>query len=101
MPNHVNRKFHPCIFRPFQRAQAALLCAVGLLFCAGLPASAQELSNAEALLNEIAWPGLVKCVKGGQANFDANWDAMVAELEANGLKETEKKMTEFLADKIQ
>lgn len=61
----------------------------------------QELSNAEALLNEIAWPGLVKCVKGGQANFDANWDAMVAELEANGLKETEKKMTEFLADKIQ
>lgn len=49
MPNHVNRKFHPCIFRPFQRAQAALLCAVGLLFCAGLPASAQELSNAELL----------------------------------------------------
>ena len=60
----------------------------------------QELSNAEALLNEIAWPGLVKCVKGGEANFDANWDAMVAEMEANGLRDTEKMMTEFLADKI-
>lgn len=73
----------------------------------GLPYSAlwayqipQELSNAEALLNEIAWPGLVKCVKGGQANYDANWDAMVAEMEKNGLRETEKMMTEFLADKI-
>lgn len=61
----------------------------------------QELSNAESLLNEIAWPGLVKCVKGGQAGFDANWDAMIAELEKNGLRETEKMMTEFLADKIQ
>jgi len=60
----------------------------------------QELSNAEALLNEIALPGLVKCVKGGEANFDANWDAMVAEMEANGLRDTEKMMTEFLADKI-
>lgn len=60
----------------------------------------QELSEAEALMNEIAWPGLVKCVKGGQASFDANWDAMVAEMEANGLRDTEKMMTEFLADKI-
>lgn len=60
----------------------------------------QELSDAEKILNEIAWPGLVKCVKGGQANFDANWDAMVAEMEKNGLRDTEKMMTEFLADKI-
>lgn len=44
--------------------------------------------------------GLVECVKGGQNNFDANWDAIISELEANGLRETEQKMTEFLADKI-
>lgn len=61
----------------------------------------QEMSNAVDLLNEIAWPGLVACVKGGQNNFDANWDAMIAELEANGLRETEQMMTDFLADKIQ
>lgn len=60
----------------------------------------QDLSNAESLLNEIAWPGLVKCVKNGQENFDANWDAMIAEMEKNGLRDTEKMMTEFLADKI-
>ena len=61
----------------------------------------QELSNAEELMNEIAWPGLVACVKGGQANFDANWDKMIAEMEANGLREAEQMMTDFLADKIQ
>lgn len=49
MLNHVNRKFHPCAFRPLKRTLTALLCAVGLLFCACLPLSAQELSNAELL----------------------------------------------------
>lgn len=60
----------------------------------------QDLLNEVDILNEIAWPGLVKCVTGGQANFDANWDAMVAELEANGLNEANEQMTAFLADKI-
>ena len=61
----------------------------------------QDLSNKVDILNEIAWPGLVKCVTGGQANFDANWDAMVAELEANGMNEANAEMTAFLAEKIQ
>ena len=61
----------------------------------------QDLSNQVDILNEIAWPGLVKCVTGGQANFDANWDAMVAELEANGMEEANAQMTAFLAEKIQ
>lgn len=61
----------------------------------------QDLSNKVDILNEIAWPGLVKCVTGGQANFEANWDAMVAELEANGMEEANAEMTAFLAEKIQ
>ena len=61
----------------------------------------QDLSNKVDILPEIAWPGLVKCVTGGQANFDANWDAMVAELEANGMNEANEEMTAFLAEKIQ
>ena len=61
----------------------------------------QDLSNQVEILNEIAWPGLVKCVTGGSANFDANWDAMIAELEANGMAEANAAMTAFLADKIQ
>ena len=60
----------------------------------------QDLLNTVDILNEIAWPGLVKCVTGGQANFDANWDAMVAELEANGMNEANAEMTAFLAEKI-
>ena len=60
----------------------------------------QELSNQEEILNEIAWPALVKCVTGSSADFDANWDSMVAELKANGLDETNRAMTDFLATKI-
>ena len=36
-----------------------------------------------------------------ESSFDANWDAMIAELEANGLEETNAMMTEFLATKVQ
>lgn len=60
----------------------------------------QELTDMENILNEIAWPGLVKCVTGSEAEFDANWDAMCAELEANGLEEFNQKNTEFLATKL-
>lgn len=60
----------------------------------------QEINNNVNILNEISWPGLVKCVTGGLDNFDANWDALIAELEANGLEETNQLMTEFLASKL-
>lgn len=60
----------------------------------------QEITNIVNVLNEISWPGLVKCVTGGQENFDANWDALVAELEDNGLEEANQLMTEFLATKL-
>ncbi len=61
----------------------------------------QELSNNVSILDEIAFPALVKCVTEPESSFDANWDAMIAELEANGLEETNAMMTEFLATKIQ
>lgn len=60
----------------------------------------QELTNNVTILDEIAWPGIVKCVTESVDNFDANWEAMVADLEANGLEETNKMMTDFLASKI-
>ena len=60
----------------------------------------QELSNKVAILDEIAWPGLIQCVTGGQENFEANWTALVDELEANGLEEANAEMTAFLATKI-
>ena len=54
----------------------------------------------QSLLGESAWAGIVKCVQEPEANFDANWDAMIAELEANGLEEANQMMTDFLATKI-
>lgn len=60
----------------------------------------QELTNNVTILDEIAWPNLVKCVQEPVENFDENWDAMIAELEANGLAETNQMMTDFLATKI-
>lgn len=63
-------------------------------------ATPQEIVNLQTLLDEIAWPAMVKCVQENVSNFDANWDAMVAELEANGLEDANRMMTEFLASKL-
>lgn len=56
----------------------------------------QELSNMISALDEIAWPGLVKCVTGTEADFEANWTEMVSALEANGMEEANAQMTEFV-----
>ena len=63
-------------------------------------ATPQEITNNVDILNEIAWPGLIKCVTESVDNFDANWDKLIADYEANGLEETEQMMTDFLAEKI-
>lgn len=60
----------------------------------------QELSDMESILDEIAWPGLVKCVTGSEAEFETNWNAMTAELEKNNLEEANSRMTEFLSTKL-
>ena len=60
----------------------------------------QELAEKQTILDEIAWPGLVKCVTGTEDEFDANWESMVQELTDNGLAESEEAMTEFLATKL-
>ena len=60
----------------------------------------QELAEKQTILDEIAWPGLVKCVTGTKDEFDANWESMVQELTDNGLADAEEAMTEFLATKL-
>lgn len=57
----------------------------------------QELAEKQTILDEIAWPGLVKCVTGTEDEFDGNWESMVQELTDNGLADAEEAMTEFLA----
>lgn len=60
----------------------------------------QELAEKQTILDEIAWPGLVKCVTGTEDEFGANWESMVQELTDNGLADAEEAMTEFLATKL-
>ena len=60
----------------------------------------QELAEKQTILDEIAWPGLVKCVTGTEDEFDGNWESMVQELTDNGLDDAEEAMTEFLATKL-
>ena len=59
-----------------------------------------ELAEKQTILDEIAWPGLVKCVTGTEDEFDGNWKSMVQELTDNGLADAEEAMTEFLATKL-
>lgn len=67
------------------------------LWAYGVP---QEINSTVTVLNEILFPALVKCVTDPVDSFDANWDAMLADLEANGMQEASDMMTEFLATKL-
>lgn len=51
-------------------------------------------------LDEVAWSALIKCVTGSVDAFDANYDAMLAELEATGMSEAEDMMTNIIAEKV-
>ena len=57
----------------------------------------QELAEKQTILDEIAWPGLVKCVTGTEDEFDANWESMVQELTDNGLADAEEAKAVLLA----
>ncbi len=64
-------------------------------------ATPQEIVDLQNKLDEIAWPGIVKCITEPLDNFDANWETMVQTLKDNGLDEANEKETAFLASKLQ
>ena len=51
-------------------------------------------------LDEVAWSALIKCVTGTEAEFDSNYDAMIAELEATGMMDAEEMMSDIIAEKV-
>ncbi len=59
-----------------------------------------EFSEIVDKLDEVAWSALIKCVTGSEADFDANYDAMIADLEATGMEDAEKMMTDIIAEKV-
>lgn len=62
-----------------------------------MPAEFTDLNNK---LDEVAWSSLISCVIGKPEAFDANYDAMIASLEATGMSRAEEILTEMVKDKV-
>ena len=61
------------------------------------PMEFDEIANQ---LDEVAWSGLITCIMGSEADFDANYDAMLEELEATGMAEAEQMLTDIIQEKV-
>lgn len=61
------------------------------------PVEFDEIGNK---LDEIAWSGLISCVIGSEADFDAQYDKMLSDLEGSGMAEAEAMLTEIIAQKV-
>lgn len=59
-----------------------------------------EFTEIADKLDEVSWSALIKCVTGSESEFDANYDAMITELEATGMSEAEQMMTDIIAEKV-
>lgn len=62
-----------------------------------MPAEFTDLNNK---LDEVAWSSLITCVIGKPEAFDANYDAMIASLEATGMSRAEEILTEMVKGKV-
>lgn len=61
------------------------------------PVEFDEIGNK---LDEIAWSGLISCVIGSEADFDAQYDKMLSDLEGSGMSEAEAMLTEIVKEKV-
>lgn len=61
------------------------------------PAQFNEISTK---LDEISWAGLIKAVIGKETDFDSNYDSMVKDLEAAGMYDAEKMLSDVVKEKV-
>ena len=61
------------------------------------PVEFDEIGNQ---LDEIAWSKLISCVIGSEADFDANYDGMISELEKAGMAQAEEILTEIVKGRV-
>lgn len=61
------------------------------------PSEFDEIANK---LDEVAWSSLVSCVIGSEADFDANYDAMLKELEDTGMADAEEMLTDIIKERV-
>lgn len=67
------------------------------LWALAKPMEFDEIANQ---LDEVSWSALIKCVTGSEADFDANYDSMLEELEKTGMEEAEQMLNEIIAEKV-
>lgn len=60
-----------------------------------------EFNDLAAILDEIAWPGLIECVICEPEEFDAKWQELQDELDANGRAEAEAMLSELIQKQVQ
>ncbi|MDY4969822.1 MAG: extracellular solute-binding protein [Lachnospiraceae bacterium] len=61
------------------------------------PAEFDEIGN---ILDEVAWSQLISCVIGKEADFDKNYDAMLAEFDKSGVADAEEMLTEIVKERV-
>lgn len=61
------------------------------------PAEFDEIGN---ILDEVAWSSLISCVIGSEADFDANYDAMLEEFDSVGVADAEEMLTEIVKERV-
>lgn len=61
------------------------------------PVEFDEIGNK---LDEVAWSALISCVIGSEADFDASYDKMIADLESTGMSEAESMLTEIIKERV-
>ncbi len=60
-----------------------------------------EFNDYTTILDEIAWPGLIECVICDPSEFDAKWQELQDELDANGRAEAEAMLSELIMEKVE
>lgn len=61
------------------------------------PVEFDEIGNK---LDEVAWSALISCVIGSEADFDASYDKMIADLESTGMSEAESMLTKIIKERV-
>lgn len=61
------------------------------------PVEFDEIGNK---LDEIAWSALISCVIGSEADFDASYDKMIADLESTGMSKAEGMLTDIIKERV-
>lgn len=59
-----------------------------------------EFNEYAAILDEIAWPGLIECIICEPSEFDATWKKLQDELNANGRAEAEAMLSELIQKQV-